>query len=122
MRMTIKLKLALAFAFLITLVGAMGTLAICYAKKGDGSNASNYIQRALQIKPNDPDLLDLQAQIFVLGGHTGEALNALQQAVKNGYSIEEIQSDPEFKPIRETPEFKRLSASAPKKAPPGGQK
>jgi len=97
---------------------ALGVLAGCYAKKNDSTSAAGYIHRALQIKPNDPDLLDLQAQIDVLGGHTGQALDSLQQAVRNGYSVVEIQADPEFKPLRETPEFQRLPAIAPKK---GGQ-
>lgn len=97
---------------------ALGTLAECYAKKNDGAKADDFIQRALKIKPDDPQLLDFQAHIYAIGAHTPQALESLQKAVKNGYSVEEIQADPEFKPLRETPEFKRLASAVPKKGSP----
>ncbi len=92
---------------------ALGYLASAYAKKGDDANARRFIQRALKIKPADPGLLDLEAQIHAIAGRTQEALASLAQALHNGYSWQEIQSDPEFKALRQTPEFQQLQASTP---------
>ena len=92
---------------------ALGYLASAYAKKGDDANARRFIQQALKIKPADPGLLDLEAQIHAIAGRTQEALASLAQALQNGYSWQEIQSDPEFKALRQTPEFQQLQASTP---------
>jgi eukaryotic-like serine/threonine-protein kinase len=87
---------------------ALRYLATAYAKKGDDADAQAKIQQALKIKPNDPDLLDLEAQIHVIAGRNLEALASLKRALQNGYSWKEIQSDPEFQPLRQKPEFQQL--------------
>jgi len=93
----------------------MGSLAIAYARKGDDANALKFIRQARQIKPDDPDLLDFEAQIHTAAGRTSEALASLKLAVKSGYSLEEIRSNPEFKGLRDKAEFQLLQAQAPPK-------
>ena len=92
---------------------ALGYLASAYAKKGDDADASSKIQQALKIKPHDPGLLDLEAQIHAIAGRTQNAVASLKQALENGYSWQEIQSDPEFQALRALPEFNRLQQTRP---------
>ncbi len=92
---------------------ALGYLAGAYAKKGDDADARSKIQQALQLKPNDPGLLDLQAQVHAIAGRTPEALASLKQALQNGYSWKEVESDPEFKTLRQNPQFQQLESVTP---------
>ncbi len=93
--------------------GALGYLAGAYAKKGDDATAQSKIQQALKIKPADPGLLDLEAQIHAIAGRTAEALASLKLALQNGYSWKEIQSDPEFKGLRGNTQFQQLQSVTP---------
>jgi len=92
---------------------ALGYLASASAKKGDDATAQSKIQQALKIKPADPGLLDLEAQIQAIGGHVPEALASLRRALENGYSWKEVQSDPEFKSLRGNPQFQELQSIKP---------
>jgi tetratricopeptide (TPR) repeat protein len=92
---------------------ALGYLAGAYAKKGDDATAQSKIQQALKIKPADPGLLDLQAQIHAIAGRTADALLSLKVALQNGYSWKEIQADPEFKGLRGNPQFQQLQSVTP---------
>jgi serine/threonine-protein kinase len=87
----------------------MGYLAMCYAKQGDNSKAAEFIRRARSIDPTDTQLMYDKAAIDTLGGRTQEALLALQQALENGYSLEEAKIDPDLKILRPTPGFKALA-------------
>jgi eukaryotic-like serine/threonine-protein kinase len=89
---------------------ALGYLASVYAKKGDDGDARSKIQQALKLKPNDPSLLDLAAQVHAIAGRTAEALASLKQALENGYSWKEIESDPEFKALRQNSQFQQLQS------------
>ncbi len=88
--------------------GALGNLALCYAKKGDNRQALRFITRARSIDPKDNGLMYDEATIYALAGQTGEALASLQEALRNGYSLQEARSDPELKNLHETPQFNRL--------------
>jgi serine/threonine-protein kinase len=88
--------------------GNIGLLAICYAKKGDGKQAMNFIGQARAIDPNDNGLVYKEAVIHAIAGRTGEALARLSEALKKGYSLQEATSDPDLKALRDTDEFKRI--------------
>ncbi len=92
---------------------ALGCLASAYAKKGDDADARSKIQQALTIKPADPSLLDLEAEIHAIAHREPEALAGLKQALQNGYSWKEIQADPEFQTLRQNPEFQKLQSVTP---------
>jgi tetratricopeptide (TPR) repeat protein len=96
----------------------LGQLAICYAKKGVGQQAMNFIGQARAIDPNDNGLLYKEAVIHAIAGRTGEALTRLSDALKKGYSLQEATSDPDLKALRDTDEFKRLLSQLSKKPAP----
>jgi serine/threonine-protein kinase len=88
--------------------GALGNLAVCYAKKGDSKQALKFIARARSIDPKDNSLMYEEATIQALVGQTSEALASLTEALRSGYPMQEARSDPELKSLRSIPEFNRL--------------
>ena len=87
---------------------ALRNLAVCYAKKGDGKRARQFIAQARSIDPKDNSLMYAEATIYALAGQTSEALASLEQAVRNGYSLLDARNDPELKRLRDIPQFNRL--------------
>ncbi len=88
--------------------GTMGDLALCYAKKGDASNAQQYIQQARAISPDDIYLMYSEAQVKTLIGKPEEALKALRLALEKGYSAQEAWNDPELQKLQALPQFSQL--------------
>jgi tetratricopeptide (TPR) repeat protein len=87
---------------------ALGNLAVCYAKKGDTRRALEFIARARTIDQKDNSLMYEQATIYTLAGRTSEAMASLEEALRNGYSVQEARSDPELKTLHDIPQFNRL--------------
>src|SRR6185437_16017557 len=88
---------------------AMGTLAMCYAAKGELSKARQFIQSARAIDGSNGQLMYFEAVVLSLEGQRREALDALQRALQNGESLDEVMNDPDLEPIRELPEFKTFA-------------
>jgi len=88
--------------------GTMGDLALYYAKKGDASNAQQYIQQARAISPDDIYLMYSEAQVKTLIGKPEEALKALRLALEKGYAAQEAWNDPELQKLQALPQFSQL--------------
>lgn len=86
----------------------MGYLAMCYARQGDLEKAAEFVHRARGIDPADNQLMYYEAVVSALGGKSQEALAALQEALKKGYSIEEAKLDSDLKTLRTLPEYQKL--------------
>jgi serine/threonine-protein kinase len=86
----------------------MGTLALCYAAKGDLTRAQQLIGRARSIDGADSALMYDEAVVFSLQGRLPEALNSLQRALQNGASFEDVMKDPDLKAVRGLPKFKSV--------------
>jgi tetratricopeptide (TPR) repeat protein/TolB-like protein len=87
---------------------ALGNLALCYAKKGDSKQALRFIARARSIDPKDNSLMYEEATVYTLAGRTSEAMASLEEALRDGYSIQQARSDPELKKLHDIPQFNRL--------------
>jgi tetratricopeptide (TPR) repeat protein/class 3 adenylate cyclase len=87
---------------------AMISLASYYAKKGDIPQAWQYIKQASTIDSNNLDLLYTEAVVETLAGHPDQALKALGEAFKNGYSPNQARNDPELEGLQRGPEFAKL--------------
>ena len=83
-------------------------LALYYAKKGDAAHALTYIKQARSLDAEDLQLLYYEVEVESLAGHQQDAITALRQAFKRGYSPEEAMSDPELGSLKSLPEFTRL--------------
>jgi serine/threonine protein kinase/Flp pilus assembly protein TadD len=88
--------------------GTMGDLALYYAKKGDASNAQQYIQQARAISPDDIYLMYSDAQVKTLIGKPEEALKPLRLALEKGYAAQEAWNDPELQKLQALPQFSQL--------------
>ncbi len=86
----------------------MGSLALYHAKKGDAGRAVEFIHQGRSIDPVDVELIYIEAVVQNLAGHQQEALKALSEALKKGYSPQEAKDDPELANLQRLPEFARL--------------
>ena len=86
----------------------MGGIALYYAKKGDSTQALQFIRRARSVDPNSNQLIYNEAVIQALANHPEEALKALREAFQKGYSPEEARGDPELMILGRRPEFDRV--------------
>jgi tetratricopeptide (TPR) repeat protein len=94
----------------------MGPLALYYAKKGDFNRAENFIAKARAIDATHNVLVYNDAMIKALSGKPAEALKLLGEAIKKGFSVEMVKSDPELAGLRATPEFAALIKASSRKA------
>lgn len=86
----------------------MGILAICQAKRGAIEQAMQLIRQARAVDGADNQLMYDEAVIDALAGKPADALQPLQSALENGYSLEEAKMDPDLKAVRSTPGFAEL--------------
>jgi serine/threonine-protein kinase len=86
----------------------MGSLALYFAKKGDSTQALQFMRRARSIDPASNQLMYNEAEIQALANHPEEAIKSLKEAFQNGYSPEEARNDPELKSLEGRPEFDKL--------------
>jgi len=87
---------------------AMNSLAMYYAKKGDSTQAMQFIRRARSIDPTNNQFIYDEGQILAIANRPEEALKALREAFQKGYSPEEARNDPELKSLESRPEFDNL--------------
>ena len=88
--------------------GAMGDLALYYAKKGDGQHGMEFIQHARAIDRKDVSLIYIQATVENLSGKTADALRSLREAFSKGFPVKDAQADPEFVNLQNLPDFQSL--------------
>ena len=86
----------------------MGGIALYYAKKGDSTQALQFIRRARSFDPNSNQLIYDEAVVQALANQPEEALKVLREAFQKGYSPAEARNDPELKILEGRPEFDRL--------------
>jgi eukaryotic-like serine/threonine-protein kinase len=85
---------------------ALGGLALYQAHLDRNSQAETNIAKALALAPKDSDLLFTSALVYELIGQRDRALTALDQAVKAGFSREEVEREPELRALRSDPRYK----------------
>jgi len=88
----------------------MDQLSLYYAKKGDATQAADFIRRARAINPTDVGMIYDEAVVDTLSGRNEEALKMLREALQKGYSVKEVQADPELTGLQAHPGFAKLIA------------
>jgi eukaryotic-like serine/threonine-protein kinase len=91
----------------------LGLLALYFAKKGEPQKGLEYIQHARQINKTSVELMYNETVVETLAGKTDLALQSLAQALKSGYSLEDVENDPELKVLRDTSQFAALMEQSP---------
>ena len=87
-------------------------LALCNSMLGKRKEAADLVRRAHALSPSDPEISFRAAQIYEQAGDHQAALNWLEQAVRNGYSISDVQHDPTLQGLREQRRYKELVQQA----------
>jgi tetratricopeptide (TPR) repeat protein len=87
---------------------ALEDLALYYAKKGEAARGMEFIQRARGIDQKDVELVYAEATVELLAGKQSDALRSLREAFSKGFSVKQAQQDPEFKKLKDTPEFQAM--------------
>jgi serine/threonine protein kinase/tetratricopeptide (TPR) repeat protein len=82
-------------------------VALYQAHLGRKREAEDYIKKALTLTPKDGDILFTSALVYEIIGRRDNAIAAIDQAVKAGYSIQEIEQEPELKELRSDPRYQR---------------
>ncbi len=90
----------------------MGNLAVYYARRHSEARALDFIKRARAMDPSSNDLMYDNALIDMTGKRPDDAMVNLTLAVKNGFSLKQIASDPDFQALENDPAFKKLIAPA----------
>ena len=86
----------------------MADLALYYAKKGDASQAQQYIRQARTIDASNLELIYMEGQIYALGSKQAEALKVLREAFQKGYPAAEAVNDPELASLKDSQQFRKL--------------
>lgn len=86
----------------------MGHMALYYSKKGDTAQAKSFIQRARAIDPSDVYSLYISAVVDTIANEPKPAIASLRTALQKGMSVGDVQSEPEFAPLRLAPEYQAM--------------
>jgi tetratricopeptide (TPR) repeat protein/TolB-like protein len=92
------------------------SLALYYAKKGEGSRARRLMNEARDIDNTNVDLIYNEAILCALQNDVACSITNLEQALKEGYTIPLIESDPDLRSVRSDQRYqalKRASSSSP---------
>jgi len=82
-------------------------IALYDAHLGQSEAAESYIARALELSPKDSDTLFTSALVYEIIGHREKALQAIKDAVNAGYSLDEIEKEPELRGLQADPRYQR---------------
>lgn len=86
----------------------LGQLAFYYANLGDHKNALVEISKARKLAPNDVNVLRKCFQVFEIALRREQALQALQEFIERGGSIEEVNKDPDLSELRKDHRYQQL--------------
>jgi serine/threonine-protein kinase len=87
---------------------ALSLLALFEAKLERHTEARRHLAAAIDLRPNDPDVLYRKAVVYMLSGETVEAMSALEAALKHGFSPDLARRDADLAPLRALPAFRTL--------------
>jgi len=86
------------------------TIAACYAKSDQPTEAHSFLARAMALDPTDPATMYQAAVIACVSGKFGEAAQWLRRSIAAGYAAADAQRDPEFATLRNSAEFRTAFA------------
>ena len=82
-------------------------IALYYAHLGQNTEAESFNERALKAAPKDSDTLFTSALVYELTGHRDRALKAIDEAVTAGFSLDEVEKEPELRALHADPRYRR---------------
>jgi serine/threonine-protein kinase len=85
----------------------LSSLALYWAKLGQKQNARAHLAQALKLAPLDNEVIFKSALIFELTGDRNRAIAAIKAAWKGGYSLVQIEKQPELAPLRSDQRYRQ---------------
>jgi eukaryotic-like serine/threonine-protein kinase len=85
--------------------------AVYWAKLGDRRQALDEIGRALSFAHGNRDVSFRAAIVYELRGERDRAWSALEDAIRGGYSLDEIEREPELGDLRQDDRFRQVLAA-----------
>ena len=82
-------------------------IALYDAHLGRKQDAETSLAKALKLSPKSGDVLFTSALVYEIIGHRDKALRSLDQAVKAGYSLDEIAKEPELRKLQADSRYQR---------------
>ncbi|MEO5952500.1 MAG: hypothetical protein ABIQ44_08570, partial [Chloroflexia bacterium] len=89
----------------------LGNVASYHAVLGNRDLALSMIRKAIALKPDSPDVANRGIAVHEFLKDREGALKWAALAVKNGYPLETLKSDPELAGLRADPRFTKLESS-----------
>jgi len=86
---------------------ALSGIALYDAHLGRAEEAESFISRAMVASPNNSDTLFTAALVYEIIGNREKALRQLDLAAKAGFSLEEIEKEPELRKLQADPRYRR---------------
>jgi tetratricopeptide (TPR) repeat protein len=90
----------------------MANLASYQAALGNRAAAVPGIRRALALAPDSPDVARRAAETYELLKQRDEALHWVEQALRLGYALSQIQANPDLAELRRDPRYAKLESQA----------
>ena len=84
------------------------SLALYFAKKGDVTQATEFLKRARGLDPSSVDLILIAAEVHALSNRTEEAILDLRKGLQQGLTTTSIESDPELESLRKRSDYQAL--------------
>ena len=92
---------------------ALARLAVVESKLGRSQDAARDIAKAVALEPGNADVRYAQAIVHTRAGRLDDALAALGEAFRNGYSRVRAGKDPELAPLRQHARYQDLMQVVP---------
>ena len=67
-----------------------------------------FVQRARGLDGSSVELMMISAMVNTLGNRQPEAVADLKKALQHGYTTSSIESEPEFNPLHNRPDYQAL--------------
>jgi serine/threonine-protein kinase len=85
---------------------AQAELAVLLAKAGDRTKALDQIQTSMALAPDDAGVLELVTDAYEILGDRRHALEYFVKALKKGYSLDQLRTDPDLQVLLNDPAIK----------------
>ena len=94
-------------------------LGVMYAQQHQRSRALPHLEAALALSPDDPEILNKLGEAYEKLGERSKGLDYFQRALHMGLTLEEMELNPDLRPLLSDPSARRvLQGALPAKATP----